>query len=63
MKNDKIIYSLLKQDIQSVAQQELGRNLSSEEIQKIIPFIERKINWYEAIADSINESIDSKVEM
>jgi hypothetical protein len=61
MKNDKIIYSLLEPDIQSVAQQELGRNLSSEEIQKIIPLIEEKINWYEAIADSINESIEPKI--
>ncbi len=58
MKNKKITYSLNEEDIQTVALQELERKLSSEEIQKIIPAIEEKINWYDAIADSINEKIE-----
>ena len=63
MKKEKFIYSLSGDDIQTVSLQEVGRTLSSEEIQKLIPFIENKINWYDAIVDSINESIESEVEM
>jgi hypothetical protein len=59
MKKEKVIYSLSEEDIQTVSLQELGRNLSSEEIQKLVPFIEKRINWFDAIVDSINESIES----
>jgi len=62
MENNKIIYSLNEEDIQTVALQELERNLSSEEIQKIKNSIAEKINWYDAIADSIHQNIESKVE-
>lgn len=63
MKDDKIIYSLNEEDIQTVALQELERNLSSQEIEKIKTSIAEKINWYEAIADSINENIESEVKL
>ena len=53
-KND-IIYSLNIDDIQEVAMQELDRELTPEEIKKLIDPIAEKIPWYEAIADSINE--------
>jgi hypothetical protein len=53
-KND-IVYSLNIDDIQEVAMQELDRELTLEEIKKIIDPIAEKIPWYEAIADSINE--------
>jgi hypothetical protein len=58
MKN-KVVYSLNEKDIQTVAKQELGRKLSFEEIQKVIPFIEDRINWYDVIADSINETLNA----
>jgi hypothetical protein len=57
MKSDKIIYSLNVKDIQYVANQELERNLSPDEIQKIIDTIAEKINWYDAISNSINEEL------
>jgi len=57
MKKGKIIYSLNIEDIQTVALQEIERNLSSEEIEKIIYSIADKINWFDAIANSINEKI------
>ncbi len=63
MDNNEIIYSLNQEDIQTVSLELLERNLTSEEIKKIIPFIEKKINWYEAIADSINETIESRVKL
>lgn len=59
MKNDKIIYSLNIEDVQNVANEELERNLSPNEIQKIIEAIGEKINWYDAISSSINEKITS----
>lgn len=63
MKKGKVIYSLSEEDIQTVSLQELGRSLSSEEILKLILLIEKKINWYDAIVDSINECIESEVEL
>ena len=63
MKDNKIIYSLNEEDIQTISLDLLERNLTSEEIKKVIPFIEKKINWNDAIVDSINESIESKVEL
>lgn len=56
MKN-QIIYKLTIEDIQNVAQQELERDLTLEEINKIKNNIGDKINWYDSIADTINETI------
>lgn len=53
----KIIYSLTEEDIQTVALQEIERNLSSQEVEKIKDSIAEKINWYDAIAEAINEEI------
>lgn len=55
----KIIYSLNEDDIQTVALQEVERNLSSQEIEKIKTLIAEKINWYDAITDAINEKINT----
>lgn len=55
----KIIYSLNEDDIQTVALQEVERNLSSQEIEKIKNSIAEKINWYDAIAEAINEKIST----
>ena len=57
MKNSKIIYSLNVEDIRTVALEEIERNLSPEEIEKIKESIADKINWYDAIANSINKII------
>ncbi len=57
MKNKKIIYSLTVEDIQTVAAQELERKLSSDEIQELVETIAEKVNWYDAIADSIYEKM------
>ena len=60
MNNNKIIYSLNVKDIQTVANKELRRDLSPREIKKILNTIGEKINWYDAIADSVNETIIHK---
>ena len=50
---DKIIYSLNGNDVQTVAEQEIGRKLSSEEINAIEADVAKNMNWYEAIANAI----------
>lgn len=55
MKKNKIIYSINVEDVQTVSTEILGRELSTKEIEKIINAIGEKINWYDIIADSINE--------
>jgi len=55
-KND-IVYSLNILDIQTVAIQEIDRELTEDEIEKIKDLIGEKINWYDAINDSILQLI------
>jgi len=62
MKKSKIIYSLNEEDIQTVANQELERDLTLDEIEKIKDSIAQNINWYDAIAYSINQHIELEVE-
>jgi len=57
--NDEIIYSLNIADIQTVAQQEIGRDLTHKEIEKIKDSIATKIDWYDAISDAINQALIS----
>lgn len=58
MKNNKIIYSLTVEDIQSVAEQEINRELTAKEIKKIEDLIAENISWYDAVADAICEKIE-----
>jgi hypothetical protein len=57
MKLKSVIYSLTVEDVQEVANQELGRDLTDNEIKKIKDIIAEKITWYDAILDTINEKI------
>jgi hypothetical protein len=53
-KND-IVYSLNVEDIQTVAVQEMDRELTNDEIEKVKNLIGEKINWYDAVLVSIEE--------
>jgi len=53
----KIIYQLTVADIQEVANQELERELSAQEIEVIRDQIAKKISWYDVVAESIDELI------
>lgn len=55
--NDDIIYSLNIDDVQTVAMEEIGRELSLSEIESIKDSIGDNINWYDAILDAINAKI------
>jgi len=50
---EKIIYSLNVEDVQTVAKQELGRELLPEEIEVVEEEIGDYINWYEIILSTI----------
>lgn len=53
----KIIYKLTIEDIQNVAQQELERNLTIVEVNKVVDLIGESIDWYNPIADAIINTI------
>jgi len=55
---NEIVYSLTVEDIQTVAFEELDRELTDDEIESIIDLIGKKISWYDAIYYAINEKID-----
>ncbi len=57
MKNNAIIYSLTVEDIQTVANDLIQRDLTGKEIKKLIDSIAEKIVWYNAIAESIHENL------
>jgi len=57
-KKDKIIYQLTVEDIQTVATEMFGRELSPEEIKKIEDPIGEGIPWYEIIESCIREYLD-----
>ncbi|HEX5152289.1 MAG TPA: hypothetical protein VFW07_12635 [Parafilimonas sp.] len=61
MKNNKIIYALTVTDIQTIANEELERDLSDNEIREVVRAIEEKINWYDVISDAITETISSSI--
>ncbi|HHT23527.1 MAG TPA: hypothetical protein GXZ87_09520 [Bacteroidales bacterium] len=54
---DKTIYSLSVQDLQTVADEELGRELSKEEISLIQEKIGDYIDWQSAISNAINNNL------
>lgn len=57
MKDTDVFYSLEISDIQSVAQDSVGRDLSISEVEKVISEVEKRIPWYDIIDDAIAETI------
>lgn len=57
---NEIIYSLCIEDIQNVAEQEIDRKLTRDEIERIKNSINSNIDWYDAIADAISEKIKTE---
>ena len=52
-----VFYSLTIQDLQNVAEETLDRELTEEEIHRIITLVEQRMPWYDVIEDAINEVI------
>lgn len=53
---EEIIYSINIEDVQTVAEQELERKLTSKELKLIEGKVGDYINWYEAILNAIDAS-------
>lgn len=59
--DDDVFYSLSTEDIQNVANDLFGRNLTEAEIKEVIPLIEDRMNWYDCIEDCILEVVDDEI--
>jgi len=55
--NSPMIYWLNEEDVQNVAKEELGRELTRDEIKKIIEPIGENIDWSVAISVAIDQLI------
>lgn len=53
----KIIYSISNEDIQNVAEQEIGRKLTEKELKIIENKIGDYIDWYEVLNSIIADNI------
>jgi len=56
-KKSKVIYSINIEDLQTVAEQELERELTDEEIKNVEKRLGEYIDWYGAIASTLSEVI------
>ena len=54
---DNIIYQLTIEDIQTVAEEEFGRKLTSQEIEQITDAIGDRIPWYDAVQYTIKDKL------
>ncbi|MDR0694355.1 MAG: hypothetical protein LBF81_03535 [Prevotellaceae bacterium] len=57
MNTDEIIYQLTVRDLQAVANDELGRELTTKEVELLRDKIGDYINWYNAIANTITFNV------
>lgn len=57
---ERVIYQLVVEDLQNVAQEELDRTLTEEEIKLLEDKIGDYIDWYAAIQSAIWEHIENK---
>lgn len=55
--NKDIFYSLTIEDIQTVAQESVGRTLTEEEIKRVVPIVEKRIPWFDILDDSITDAL------
>jgi len=60
MKPSKIIYSLNIEDVQNVAEEELGRSLTKKELKIVEDKVGDYIDWHEAISLALNDAIGAQ---
>lgn len=53
----KIIYSLNIEDVQNVAEEELGRQASKKELKIVEDKVGDYIDWHEAISLALNDAV------
>ena len=52
-----LVYFLNTEDVQNVAKEKLGREVTHGEIKKLIDSISENINWEEAISYAIDQNL------
>ncbi|MFZ1976745.1 MAG: hypothetical protein WAV76_02220 [Bacteroidota bacterium] len=57
MDSRKHIYYVTVGDVQTVAEETVGRKLREKELQKVIDKILDKIEWYDAVAEAIDREV------
>lgn len=62
MKPETIIYSLTVEDIQTVAMETMGRELTEAEINVLIDPIGDRLAWFDAIKGAICHCFESEVD-
>jgi len=50
MRRDRIIYYINVEDVQTVAQEELGRRFSDHELRIVVHRLGDYLDWYEAVS-------------
>ena len=56
---EEIVYSLNTEDIQAVAEEDLSRQLTDEELDLVIDNLPRYIDWQGAITLSIDDALST----
>lgn len=51
----KILYSISREDVQNVAEEELNRKLTEEELKLVQDKLGDYVGWYEAILNAMKE--------
>ena len=59
--DETILYSINVQDVQAIAEQELGRKLTGAEIGLVEDKLGDYIDWQSAIEGALNDTIANKV--
>jgi len=54
---DKVVHQLSVEDLQNVAEKELGHKLTAEEVSLLEDVLGDYIPWYDCISTAINENI------
>ena len=59
MSEDKTIFSINIEDVQNVAEEEIGRTLTGHELGIIVEKIGDQFPWYDALASLISEYVQT----
>lgn len=57
MRGSKTIYVLTTDDVKTVADEELSRDLTAKELKYVIDNLPGYIDWYQAISNAITEAV------
>ncbi len=52
----RVVFCLRVEDVETVAQEELSRLLTSQEFQLVVELLPDRVNWYDAISSAIEKA-------